>query len=212
MEMAKPGANSGDSEDIRELTRQLEAVTQDASDLMAALDGDSGVWRATGESWSVAQCLEHLALTNRAYLDPMQATADVGREEGRFRKRPAMPGVFGRWFAKTMEPPARAPFKSKAPPQIRPGGSLTLAEAYDAFVASHQKVVAFLNENADLDLAGLRFQNPFVRGLRFSLASGLHIIAAHERRHLWQAWETRRSAELSLAAARPAPPAHPQSR
>jgi hypothetical protein len=36
---------------------------------------------------------------------------------------------------------------------------------------------------------------PFVRGIRFSLATGLHVIAAHERRHLWQAWRVRRALE-----------------
>jgi hypothetical protein len=41
----------------------------------------------------------------------------------------------------------------------------------------------------------VRFPNPFVRGVRFSLATGLHVIAAHERRHLWQAWRARRAAE-----------------
>jgi hypothetical protein len=41
----------------------------------------------------------------------------------------------------------------------------------------------------------VRFPNPFIRGVRFSLATGLHAIAAHERRHLWQAWRVRRAAE-----------------
>ena len=55
----------------------------------------------------------------------------------------------------------------------------------------------FLRASADQDLAGVRFQNPFMRGVRFSLATGFSVIAAHERRHLWQAWEIRRRAVLS---------------
>ena len=30
--------------------------------------------------------------------------------------------------------------------------------------------------------------------IRFSLATGRHVIATHERRHLWQAWRVRRIA------------------
>jgi hypothetical protein len=56
-------------------------------------------------------------------------------------------------------------------------------------------VRAFLRENGELDLAGVRFPNPFVRGVRFSVATGLHVITAHERRHFWQAWHVRRAAE-----------------
>jgi hypothetical protein len=59
-------------------------------------------------------------------------------------------------------------------------------------VASQADVREFLRAHADLDLAGIRFPNPLVRSIRFSLATGLHVIAAHERRHLWQAWSVRR--------------------
>ena len=54
---------------------------------------------------------------------------------------------------------------------------------------------AFLRRYADIDLAAVRFPNPFVRRVQFSLATGLHVVAAHERRHLWQAWRVRRAAE-----------------
>jgi len=36
--------------------------------------------------------------------------------------------------------------------------------------------------------------------VRFSLATGLHVISAHERRHLWQAWRVRQPAERALAS------------
>ena len=58
----------------------------------------------------------------------------------------------------------------------------------------------FLRRYAEIDLAGVRFPNPFIRGVRFSLATGLHVIAAHERRHLWQAWRVRQAAERAVAA------------
>ena len=35
--------------------------------------------------------------------------------------------------------------------------------------------------------------------VRFSLATGLHVITAHQRRHLWQAWRVRRAAEAAAA-------------
>jgi hypothetical protein len=50
-----------------------------------------------------------------------------------------------------------------------------------------------------VDLAAVRFSNPFVRRYRFSLAQGLLVITAHERRHLWQAWRIRGAAERAVA-------------
>jgi hypothetical protein len=101
----------------------------------------------------------------------------------------------GRWFVSTLEPPPKWWSKVRAPRKIRPRAAPPLGEAFADFVASHADVRAFLLANADLDLAGVRFPNPFVRGIRFSLATGLHVVAAHERRHLLQGWRVRRMLE-----------------
>ena len=91
-------------------------------------------------------------------------------------------------------------FRGKAPQSIRPRPAPSLDDALGQFLASQDEVRAFLRRYAEIDLAGVRFANPFIRGVRFSLATGLHVIAAHERRHLWQAWRVRQAAERAVAA------------
>jgi hypothetical protein len=88
----------------------------------------------------------------------------------------------------------------KAPSSIRPQQAPALQEAMNAFLASQDEVREFLRTYAEIDLAGVRFPNPFIPSVRFSLATGLHVIAAHERRHLWQAWRVRQAAEHASAA------------
>lgn len=181
--------------DIEQIHDQLDAVERDAHALVDGLSEAQGEWRAEAGSWSVAECLDHLATANRVYLRAMQGPAARAREQGRRRRGPARPGVGGRWFIWSLEPPVMRPFKGTAPRSIRPRTAPPLAEAFAGFAASQDEVRRFLQEHADLDLAGVRFPNPFVRGVRFSLATGLHVIAAHERRHLWQAWRVRRQGD-----------------
>jgi hypothetical protein len=182
-------------EDIVALEEALNAAGRDAGTLVVGLTEEQGAWRAEPGSWSVAECLDHLATANRVYLRAMQPAADRALERGRRRRVPAQPGRIGRWFVRTLEPPAKALSKRKAPRSIKPRTSPALADAVRAFLASQEEVQTFLRRYADIDLAGVRFPNPFVPGVRFSLATGLHVIAAHERRHLWQAWRVRRAAE-----------------
>jgi hypothetical protein len=181
--------------DIRELHDQLEAAERDAAALVAGLSEAQGAGRVEAGSWSVAECLDHLATGNRVYLRAMQEPAKRARTSGRYRRRPARPGWVGRWFVFMLEPPPRWWSRLEAPRSIRPRIAPPLAETFASFVASQADVRAFLSAHADLDLAGVRFPNPFVRGIYFSLATGLHVIAAHERRHLWQAWRARRRME-----------------
>lgn len=181
--------------DIRALLDQLDAVERDAKALVAGLSEELGTTQPAPGSWSVAECLDHLATANRVYLRSFLAPANRAKESGRLRKRPAKPGWAGRLFIATLEPPPKRWSRLKAPRKIRPRPAPPLAEAFESFVASQADARAFLIANAHLDLAGVRFPNPFIPGIFFSLATGLHILPAHARRHLWQAWRVRRGVE-----------------
>lgn len=179
--------------DITELQDQLEAAERDAEALVAGLSDEQGGRGPEGGGWSVAECLDHLATGNRLYLHAMEEAANGARMRGIHRRRPARPGLVGRLFVGLLEPPPRWWSRMKAPRKTRPRAAPPLAETFASFMATQADVRAFLRTNADLDLAGIRFSNPFLRGIFFSLATGLHVIVAHERRHLLQAWRVRRA-------------------
>lgn len=181
--------------DIRILLDQLDAAERDARLLVDNLAEERGCWRAEAGSWSVAQCLEHLAITNQVYLGAMIEPAIRARAADRLRRRPALPGFVGQWFATKMEPPVKTSSKMKTMRKIKPGTSPSLGDAFAHFLTSQDEVRDYLRTNADLELARILFPNPLIPGIRFSVATGLHVITAHERRQIWQAWRVRRTAE-----------------
>ncbi len=182
-------------DDLQQLQDGLDAAERDARALMDGLTERLGAWRAHSGAWSVAECLDHIATANRVYLAPMEPSAVRARASGSRRRGVARPGLVGGWFVRYLEPPVK--LKGKAPRKIRPRSAPALDDAYTSFLAMQDEVRAFIRNYAEIDLARVAFPNPFIRGVRFSLATGLHVIAAHERRHLWQAWRVRRAAEQS---------------
>jgi hypothetical protein len=175
--------------DIKALDEGLEAQEREAEKLVAGLTEAGGAWRPAENAWSVAECLDHLATANRVYLEAMRAPAIRARVSGRrMRGRPALPGFFGGLFVRSLEPPPGALSKLKAPGKIRPRTAPPLSDAFAAFMRSQRDARGFLQEFWEYDLTRIRFPNPFISGLRFSLATGLHVIVAHNKRHLWQAW------------------------
>jgi len=180
--------------ELRELNEQLDAAEREVHALVAGLSREQGTQRPAAGSWSVAECLDHLARANRVYLSAMQGPATRAQTRGSRRQRPALPGWIGGLFVRSLEPPARWWSRLKAPRSIRPD-AVPLAEAFADFTASQTDVREFLRQHGALDLAAIRFPNPFVPGIRFSIATGLHVITAHERRHLWQARRIREELE-----------------
>jgi DinB family protein len=193
MEVTGAARNGVLPADIQSLAGQLAANGREAAALVDGLAEELGARPPTPGAWSVAECLDHLATANRVYLGALRPAADRARRQGERRRGPAEPGLLGGWFVRSLEPPAKPLLKLRAPRKIRPRSGPPLAQAYADFQDAHRAAVSFLHDVADLDLAHVRFVNPFIRGVRFSLATGLHVIAAHERRHLWQARRARRA-------------------
>ena len=183
--------------DIKALDEGLEALERETQTVAEGLTEVTGGWRPREGSWSVAECLDHLATSNRVYLVVMREAAARARQKGRMRRGPATPGFFGGLFVRSLEPPPSRLSKVQAPKKIRPRTAPPFSDALSAFVDTQREVRAFLRENADLDLAGVGFVNPFIPGVRFSLATGLHVIVAHQKRHLWQARNVREAQRVS---------------
>ncbi len=181
--------------DLQTLTDQYDAIETDTRLLVSGMDERTGAWRKSPDQWSVAICLDHLAIANRVYLQSMAGPVSNARAVGHLRRSAVKPGFFGGLFARNMEPPVARMFRIKAPKKIVPRPEVALADGVAVFLSAHQEVRDFISTNADLDLSSIHFPNPFVRGVRFSVASGLYIIAAHERRHLWQARQIKARAD-----------------
>lgn len=179
--------------DLVLLTDMLDAIDRDLRAVLDGLSDERAAWRANGASWSIAECIDHLATANRVYLAAMTPAAETARAAGRMRRGPATPGLFGGWFARSLEPPVRPLRRIPARRKLKPRAAPPLQGALTAFNASQQAVRDFLDTYAGIDLAGVTFPNPIVPGIRFSLATGLHVVASHERRHLWQMWNIRRA-------------------
>ena len=93
--------------DIQILHDQLDDAERDARQLAAGPSDELGNWRPTPGSWTVAECLDHLAITNRYYLAAMSAPALRARRIARSRhqsrhrhRRVARPGRRSRCPAK----------------------------------------------------------------------------------------------------------------
>jgi len=119
--------------ELKTLDDAYTAAHADAQALIANLTEDQAAWRPHPAAWSVAECLDHLAATNRIYIRAMQPVADQARRENKLRRRPALPGFLGAWFVRTLEPPAK--IKTKSPKSIKPRTAPTLADASAAFLS-----------------------------------------------------------------------------
>jgi hypothetical protein len=173
-------------DDLRAILAELDRSDEEARRLVAGLSNDDLHWQpGGGTGWSVAQCLDHLGQMNSVYMAALRTAVREADPKTMAQRGPIQPGWFGRWFIRAMEPPPRR--KMTSPKQGRPAERKSGEEVVSAFISAHNEVRALIDEAQGLDLNRLRFRNPFIGLLRFTVGTGMLIINAHDRRHLWQA-------------------------
>ena len=164
--------------------QQFERLATEAEALVAPLSEEQFTWRPAPGSWSVAECIDHLNVTARLFLPQLDESIAEATRRGLYGEGPFDHDFVGRFFVRTMEPPAR--LKIKAPTSFQPA-QRSRSEIMAAFRGYQVQFVDRLRQASGLDLRRAKVHSPASTWIRMSLNSGFALMCAHERRHLWQA-------------------------
>jgi hypothetical protein len=165
------------------LISELNAADERAISLAKTLTPQQLNWQPGPDEWSVGQCLEHLRLANEVYC---RAIANSLPGHPLTVVQEIAPGWFGQWFIRNYIEPSAKPKRRHAPRKIKPGAKVE-PSILDRFLNTNHEARELVRLAGNYDVNRIRFVNPFVSVIRFTVGTGLEIISKHERRHLLQA-------------------------
>ena len=180
--------------DLADCMDQLDEIDTDAKGLVAGLSEEQFHWSPVASRWSIAQCLVHLVIVGRIYLPILDETIEQGRADDLTARGPYHYGFIERWFVNSTEPPPS--IRLRTPAAARPPDDHPIEQVVAQFRAVQEELRQRIRAANGLDLARVKVTSPFVRALKMGLGSCFLFLAAHERRHLWQAWQVRRDARF----------------
>jgi hypothetical protein len=141
--------------------------------------------------WSAAECIAHLNLTNRAYV----ASLDLAIRELLEKGTPAAGPFHLNWNARLLkywlEPPSRLRLPTSAP--FQPLAVRDTGQALHEFLALEKELEEKLDSARGLALDRVKINSPFAEKMKYNCYSAFALIAAHNRRHLWQAEQVLRA-------------------
>ena len=167
------------------LESEINEASERARRLVEMTDGRRFTVRPSPTRWSAAECIAHLSLATESFLPVLRAAIDEARQKSITSDKAPQMDVMGRVLRWLMEPPARTHFKTTAP--FVPRAIRAKAEALAEFLSLQKRLLEFLHDARGLDFNRMRLVSPFDRRVKYNLFSAIRIIAAHQRRHLWQA-------------------------
>ena len=167
---------------LTDLLDQIQSATMRAGELMRGRSKADLSQRPDPDTWSVAECFDHLAQTTRAFL-PAIAEA-ISSAQSLSDKRALRTGAFAALVVRKLEPPYRLRMQVLA--QIAPKQT-DIDAAWNGFVESQNQLLETVRSAAGLAIDKVKVQSPVYARISYNVYGALCIIAAHERRHIWQA-------------------------
>jgi hypothetical protein len=157
--------------------------------LVAGLSEEELQWRPRIGRWSIVECLDHLN-AGWMVLAKLDRKIAEGRtagilEDGKFRGT-----WFGSLYVRAAEPPVRL-VRVRAPRGLRPRDNPASVEVVPRVLTLQDEFVLRVRAANGLDVGAIRMSSPISRRLKMTLGEMFAFLAAHERRHLWQAANVR---------------------
>ena len=167
------------------LETEYDTLVERVRDLTTSHDAEALARRPAENAWSAAECIDHLNETARLYLDPLGDAIADARSRGVVGDRPDGRTLLGRIIVWAMEPPPR--LKMGTFVELEPTAGHDPGELAETFADVHGRLVDQMNGAADLDRKKVKVRSLLDSRLKLSLDDWYAFIAAHGRRHLWQA-------------------------
>ncbi len=167
------------------LEQELQEATERAKRLADTTEPRLFTVRPHPSAWSAAECMAHLSLASESFLPILKKAIDDGREKGLTSESAPSMELIARLLKWFLEPPVRARVKTAAP--FVPRAVRARADAMAEFGSLQTQLIDLLRAARGLAVAKMKVKSPFDSRLSYNVYSAFRIIAAHERRHLWQA-------------------------
>jgi len=176
------------------LTSELVAADRRAEQLARPLSGEQLNWSPTPGAWSIGQCLQHLLTGNEVVLPAIAISLD-GRQQRPVRE--VTLSWFSRWFIRNYIAPISdsGGTRARAPKKIRPGSHVE-SSVLDNLLRSNQVARELISRASAYDVNHIRYKNPFIPLVRFTVGTGLEILSKHQSRHLLQGERVRQSPDF----------------
>jgi len=142
-------------------------------------------WKPSPESWSIAQCLNHLVVSDGSYFPLLKKIIDRSYRMSFWAKHSPFSKLIGRVMKDQLQEEVGR--KLKAPGKLQPAASEISLEIFDRYYKNLDDFLELISKCRDVDLDKTIITSPVVSVVTYNLRDALQFLMQHEHRHINQA-------------------------
>ena len=169
--------------DIEGVSSRLEQIAEDAQNSFSGLSNEQLNWKPAAESWSIAQCLDHLILSNEEFFPELDKLSAGSRTNTFWQKVSPLSGIAGAFLVSTLKKDNQ---KVKTIPKMTPPSDIEEG-IVERFIKHQSELIEKLHATNKSEWRKVVLTSPFVKIMTYRMDKGLEAVIEHERRHIRQA-------------------------
>lgn len=149
------------------------------------LSEDQINWKPSQANWSIAECVDHLLVTNRLYIKEFQKQFDEKQIKTNCSKTEVKHRWLSKFIIKSVDPSNSKKVNTFS--VFMPSTSNHSKKVIDDFSDLQNKLINIVRLAEDLNLNEYIMSSPAVKIIKENFSDVLEIIRLHDRRHFNQA-------------------------
>ena len=142
-------------------------------------------WKPSSQSWSIAQCLDHLIISHNSYGSSFGSIAGGNYKMGLWQSYSPFTYLSGKLMKQQLqEQPKR---KFKAPKKIQPSASEMERDIIDRYQKNLEAFLDQISKCGNIDIDKTIITSPILSIVTYSLRDAFQFLMQHEHRHINQA-------------------------
>ena len=170
---------------IKTTIGEFDRVTTEAKSFFGNLSSAQLNWKPSPDKWSIAQCLDHLIVSNSTYYPQLNEVTSGAHKNSFYQNLKFVSQFFGNYLIKETGPVVAKPMKS--PPAFIPSQSEIAASIVSDFEKHQSEFSQLVQQLSKTDLNNTVISSPALGIITYNLTDLLTILVGHEQRHLNQA-------------------------
>ena len=171
--------------DLDTVLAEAAVVADETAHRFGRLSAAQVNWKPGPDEWSIAQCFDHLIVSERPFV-PIFEEIQAGRRRPRLRERiPVLPRLFGALLINTLRPDSGRRVRARA--AFLPSQSDLPPGVVATFLEQQRRLRDLMAAIRGRDADGIIVTSPVLGLITYSLMDACRIVVAHEQNHVMQA-------------------------
>lgn len=170
---------------LEELAERLDDVTRSAENEFSILTASQLNWKPSEKNWSIAQCLDHIIVSNETYFPQLETIISGRWRNSLWQNMPIIPKLWGKMLIKTVS--AGTERKVNTFKIFQPASSGIPVSIIKEFASHNHTLKEFIEKSHYANLDKIVISSPVSGFITFSLHDAFIILTSHEERHFNQA-------------------------